>query len=137
MSTASGIPVDFKRASFTRSRKEKIIMKYCSHCGNELLDEAVICPKCGCPCDENWNKKNSKVINPNASDKSRGMALLLCALLGGLGIHRFYVKKTGTGVLWLLTFGLFGIGIIIDLIMIVCGNFTDDEGKVLEKWDFD
>lgn len=108
-------------------------MKYCSHCGNELLDEAVICPKCGCPCDENWNKKNSKVINPNASDKSRGMALLLCALLGGLGIHRFYVKKTGTGVLWLLTFGLFGIGIIIDLIMIVCGNFTDDEGKVLEN----
>lgn len=77
------------------------------------------------------------MINPNASDKSRGMALLLCALLGGLGIHRFYVKKTGTGVLWLLTFGLFGIGIIIDLIMIVCGNFTDDEGKVLEKWDFD
>ena len=77
------------------------------------------------------------MINPNASDKSRGMALLLCALLGGLGIHRFYVKKTGTGVLWLLTFGLFGIGIIIDLIMIVCGNFTDDEGKVLEKWDLD
>mgnify|MGYP000849841131 CR=1 FL=1 len=24
-------------------------MKYCSKCGNELLDEAVICPKCGCP----------------------------------------------------------------------------------------
>ncbi len=24
-------------------------MKYCKHCGAELLDEAVICPKCGCP----------------------------------------------------------------------------------------
>lgn len=24
-------------------------MKYCGHCGAELLDEAVICPKCGCP----------------------------------------------------------------------------------------
>ena len=24
-------------------------MKYCTHCGNELLDEAAICPKCGCP----------------------------------------------------------------------------------------
>ena len=23
-------------------------MKYCSHCGNELLDEAVVCPRCGC-----------------------------------------------------------------------------------------
>ena len=23
-------------------------MKYCVHCGNELLDDAVICPKCGC-----------------------------------------------------------------------------------------
>ncbi len=23
-------------------------MKYCTHCGNELLDEAVICMKCGC-----------------------------------------------------------------------------------------
>lgn len=26
-------------------------MKYCSHCGAELLDEAVICPKCGCPVE--------------------------------------------------------------------------------------
>lgn len=23
-------------------------MKYCNHCGNQVLDEAVICPKCGC-----------------------------------------------------------------------------------------
>ncbi len=28
-------------------------MKYCSHCGNELLDEAVICPKCGCMVEYN------------------------------------------------------------------------------------
>jgi len=26
-------------------------MKYCTHCGNELLDEAAICPKCGCAVD--------------------------------------------------------------------------------------
>ena len=30
-------------------------MKYCTKCANELLDEAVICPKCGCPT-EAWNK---------------------------------------------------------------------------------
>lgn len=23
-------------------------MKYCSHCGNEVVDDAVVCPKCGC-----------------------------------------------------------------------------------------
>lgn len=28
-------------------------MKYCAHCGAELLDEAVICPKCGCSTDAN------------------------------------------------------------------------------------
>ncbi len=26
-------------------------MKYCSHCGNELMDEAAFCPKCGCPVE--------------------------------------------------------------------------------------
>ena len=27
-------------------------MKYCAKCGNELLDEAVVCPKCGCAVEE-------------------------------------------------------------------------------------
>jgi len=38
-------------------------MKYCTHCGNELLDEAVICPKCGCPT--NNNQGNLKDPNSN------------------------------------------------------------------------
>lgn len=29
-------------------RKEEKIMKYCQHCGKQLLNEAVICPGCGC-----------------------------------------------------------------------------------------
>ena len=40
-------------------------MKYCSHCGAELLDEAVICPKCGCSCKANKvNSINSGEDNP-------------------------------------------------------------------------
>ena len=51
---------------------------------------------------------------------SRGTAYLLWALclFGVSGIHRFYLGKIGTGILWLCTWGLFGIGNIIDLFTI-------------------
>jgi TM2 domain-containing membrane protein YozV len=71
------------------------------------------------------------------SDKSRLVSLLLCYFVGVLGIHRFYVGKTGTGILWLLTGGLFGIGALIDLIMIAVGNFTDNEGRKVSDWQMD
>lgn len=54
--------------------------------------------------------------------------ILLCLLLGFMGVHRFYAGKIGTGVLMLLTFGGFGIWSFIDLIMIICGKFEDSEG---------
>ncbi len=61
----------------------------------------------------------------------RLVALLLCIFLGGLGVHRFYVGKIGTGILWLLTGGLLGIGALVDLIMIIIGKFTDKAGNTL------
>ena len=54
--------------------------------------------------------------------------LLLCLLLGFLGVHRFYVGKIGTGILMLITFGGFGLWAFIDLIIIACGSFKDKEG---------
>ena len=65
---------------------------------------------------------------PVKSQKSKTTAGLLCFFLGELGIHRFYVGKVGTGILWLCTAGLFGIGWLIDLIMIICGKFKDSSG---------
>jgi TM2 domain-containing membrane protein YozV len=69
-----------------------------------------------------------------SSDKKILPAFLLCFFLGGLGIHRFYVGKIGTGILWMLTLGLFGIGALVDFIMILVGSFKDKEGKVLDQW---
>lgn len=65
------------------------------------------------------------------SDKSKTTALILCILLSALGIHRFYVGKVGTGIVYLLTLGGFGIWWIVDLIKIATGKFTDKQGRVL------
>ena len=77
---------------------------------------------------------NVNVYDTMVSHKSRLAATLLCFFLGLLGIHRFYVGKVGTGIIWLLTGGLFGIGVLIDFIIIVCGSFKDQYGRVLKNW---
>jgi len=47
--------------------------------------------------------------------KSKGTAYLLWFFLGVVGGHKFYLGKTGTGILYLFTLGIFGIGVFIDL----------------------
>jgi TM2 domain-containing membrane protein YozV len=49
--------------------------------------------------------------------KSKGVAYLLwfVGVFGWLGLHRFYLGKIGTGIIWILTFGVGGFGSLFDL----------------------
>ena len=55
--------------------------------------------------------------------KSKGTAYLLLFVLGIFSAHKFYLGKIGTGILYLLTLQLFGIGWLVDLFTL--GNQVD------------
>lgn len=104
---------------------------YCQKCGSAMEREDRFCRKCG------WDSAGPVIPAPipaNVSDKKRLAAALLCFLLGVFGVHRFYVGKVGTGLLWLFTLGFVGMGMLADLILILAGEFKDSEGKKLYVW---
>lgn len=72
---------------------------------------------------------------PTGAEQSKDWmtTFLLCFLLGGLGVHRYYVGKIGTGILYTLTAGVFGIGYLVDFIKIICGKFTDKDGNYIQR----
>lgn len=51
-------------------------------------------------------------------EKNKWVVFFLCLFLGFLGVHRFYERKFATGILYLLTGGLFGLGVLYDLVSI-------------------
>ena len=123
----------------------------CENCGAESTDK--FCPYCG--SEMPYSGPNTVIINnyyngdSNKSEddtfrrsstkkrvyyssKRKSVALLLCIFLGIVGAHYFYVGKVGKGILFLFTGGLFGIGWIVDICIILSGNFTDNRGSLLD-----
>lgn len=115
---------------------------YCQNCGMEIPNNAVFCPKCGAAISgssQGYSPHSQQVhviheYHQAVSPKSRTVAFLLAIFLGGLGVHRFYVGKVGTGILWLCTGGVCGIGWLIDIIMTGAGCFRDCYGMPIRTW---
>ena len=119
-------------------------MKFCSKCGCQLKDDDLFCPSCGNKVEPLDNKIHvsadlrniASSTGDNVSNKSRLCAALLAFFLGAFDIHRFYMGKITSGIFMLLFFwtGIPAIVAIINLIMILCGIATDDEGKKIVEW---
>lgn len=104
---------------------------YCKHCGEPIDKDCVVCPKCGKQVKEAGGSQPNIVINNTNQNQNQNknfvgagmgrlrnkwVALALCILLGFFGAHKFYEGRIGMGILYLFTFGLFGIGWIVDII---------------------
>ncbi|MCH5208072.1 MAG: TM2 domain-containing protein [Oscillospiraceae bacterium] len=117
--------------------------KFCKFCGKRIPMDAVICVYCGRQVEllksesaESSKSEKSPVVNHvtvRTKPRNRWISLILCIIFGTLGVHRFYEGKFKTGLLWLLTGGLFTIGWIVDIVKIASLNKTryyiDNKGR--------
>ena len=68
----------------------------------------------------------------DGASQSRIIAFLLCLFFGWLGFHRFYTGSVFLGLFYLLTFGFLGVGVFIDLLLLLCGTYRNGRGQYLE-----
>lgn len=96
-------------------------MKFCVECGNQINIKAEICPGCGV-----------RVATRPTGNLSKVALLLITFFLGGLGAHKFYLKKYGQGILYLLFCWTYipGLAALIEFI-IYC---TKNEAELQQRY---
>ena len=95
---------------------------------NDLLKERVI-------TQEEFDLQKEKLLNSSTTTSTTDWLtlFLLTFFVGVLGVHRFYVGKIGTRFLMLLTLGGIGVWFLVDLILVVTGQFTNKDGQKIPR----
>ena len=128
----------------------------CPNCGSELTNDAKFCSVCGSPAPVQNNAAENAAPNyqnqtpnyqdripnyqnpapnyqyapPNANPKSRLLAGVFGILLGGIGVHNFYLGNTTRGVIQIVvscvTCGVGAIWGFVEGILILCRQINTD-----------
>ncbi len=78
---------------------------FCSNCGTPLPENSKFCPSCGKSVEQQTNTNIPPApapCPPASSEDKKTVAGILAILIGGLGIHYFYIGKTTAGILTIL-----------------------------------
>ncbi len=97
---------------------------FCSKCGAALNGTGFKCPNCGADLGAPINSSANSNINPAWPVRSKIAAGLFGILLGNWGIHKFYLGKTGLGVLYIVFCwtGIPGLIGLIEGIIYLCSD---------------
>jgi TM2 domain-containing membrane protein YozV len=98
-------------------------MAFCSNCGGELNDSQDICLNCGVYVNR---------VESTKEGKSRIAAGVLGILLGGLGIHKFYMGRAGMGILYIIFCWTFIPSIVgfVEGIIYLCENDASFQARL-------
>ena len=126
-----------------------IIQVVCTSCGAPMKiqpgQDSANCPYCGntvvierqADITEQVNRAVAAQLKnqpQTLSSREWSTTLILCALFGYFGLHRFYTGQGMWGIALFITSGGFGIGWLVDLFLVLTNRYTDSAGKPLRNF---